>query len=54
MKSINKDLLKVNIYETRDEMGLHAAKEVAEYIRELMKKQEVLLVNLHLKKMKKL
>ncbi len=41
MKQYKKELLDIKVYETRDEMGLHAAKEVAEYIRELMKKQEV-------------
>lgn len=41
MKQYKKELLDIKVYDTRDEMGLNAAKEVASYIRELMKKQEV-------------
>ena len=41
MKQYKKELLDIKVYDIRDEMGRHAAKEVAEYIRELMKKQEV-------------
>lgn len=41
MKQYKKELLDIKVYDTRDEMGVHAAKEAADYIRELMKKQEV-------------
>lgn len=41
MKQYKKELLDIKVYDTRDEMGIHAAKEAADYIRELMKKQEV-------------
>ena len=41
MKQYKKELLDIKVYDTRDEMGVHAAKEAADYIRELMKNQEV-------------
>jgi glucosamine-6-phosphate deaminase len=41
MKRYKKELLDIKVYDTRDEMGVHAAEEAADYIRELMKKQEV-------------
>ena len=41
MKQYKKELLDIKVYDTRDEMGIHAAKEAADYIRELMKTQEV-------------
>lgn len=41
MKQYKKELLDIKVYDTRDEMGLNAAKEVAVYLRELMQKQEV-------------
>lgn len=40
MKSINKDLLKVNIYETRDEMGKAAAADVKACIISLLENKE--------------
>ena len=41
MKQYKKELLEIKVYDTRDEMGIHAAKEAADYIRELMKNQDV-------------
>lgn len=41
MKQYKKELLDIKVYDTRDEMGVHAAKEAADYIRELMQTQEV-------------
>ena len=40
MKTITKDLLKVNIYETRDEMGVAAAKDIKAKILELLESKE--------------
>lgn len=40
MKTLKKDLLNVNIYETRDEMGKAAAKNIKECILSLLKEKE--------------
>lgn len=40
MKRYKKELLEIKVYDTRDEMGAYAAKEAAEYIRNLMQTKE--------------
>ena len=40
MKSFNKDLLKVNVYDTRDEMGRSAAADIKDRILALLSEKE--------------
>ena len=48
MKTITKDLLKVNIYETRDEMGVAAAKDIKTKYRVINAKNGLSLIEVEL------